>query len=82
MLLFLWFIMVPVLIGVALEMTFIIPLTVAVNKTPLLFLTETWALGVFCMGVYIRLVFLLDVQPLKGELEQVPLLSNTNTLAG
>jgi E3 ubiquitin-protein ligase DOA10 len=69
----LWFVIVPVLIGIAFEMTFIIPLLVPVNKTPILFLSETWALGVFGLGLYIRIVFLLNIQPLKQELERVRL---------
>ena len=66
-LLFMWGVVIPLLVGTIFELFVLVPLRVAIDETPLLMPYQDWVLGILALKVWTRLVFLgLDVPQLLG----------------
>jgi len=62
----LWFTVIPVLLGLAFEISIVIPVLMS-DKTALMPLSELWAFGVFLSGICVRFTYLLkNVQALDS----------------
>eukprot|EP00741_Cyanophora_paradoxa_P001715 tig00000498_g1664.t1 len=51
----LWLLLAPLLAGLLVELTLFTPLRVPLNQTPLLYQYQTWAVGLLCVKVWLRL---------------------------
>lgn len=67
MLLSLWIVVIPVLIGLLFELLVVIPLRVPVDESPVFLLYQDWALGLVFLKIWTRLVMLGQVAPLVDE---------------
>eukprot|EP00250_Pteridium_aquilinum_P006590 c16479_g1_i1 orf=142-3528(+) len=67
MLLSLWIIVIPVLIGLLFELLVVIPLRVPIDESPVFLLYQDWALGLVFLKIWTRLVMLGQVAPIVDE---------------
>ncbi|XP_039127219.1 probable E3 ubiquitin ligase SUD1 [Dioscorea cayenensis subsp. rotundata] len=66
-LLSIWIIVIPVLIGLLFELLVIVPMRVPVDESPVFLLYQDWALGLIFLKIWTRLVMLDQMAPLVDE---------------
>lgn len=66
-LLSLWVVVIPVLIGLLFELLVVIPLRVPIDESPVFLLYQDWALGLVFLKIWTRLAMLGQVVPLVDE---------------
>eukprot|EP00249_Psilotum_nudum_P023520 c28905_g1_i2 orf=77-3538(+) len=66
-LLFLWIVVIPVLIGLLFELLVVVPLRVPIDESPVFLLYQDWALGLVFLKIWTRLVMLGQITPLADE---------------
>ncbi|CAN6826626.1 unnamed protein product [Brassica oleracea] len=69
-LLAIWIFIIPVLIGLVLELLVIVPMRVPVDETPVFLLYQDWALGFILLKIWTTLIILLD-DSWKAKFERV-----------
>ncbi|CAK9208987.1 unnamed protein product [Sphagnum troendelagicum] len=66
-LLSLWTVVIPVLIGLLFELVVVVPLRVPVDESPVFLLYQDWALGLVFLKIWTRLVMLGQMMPLVDD---------------
>ncbi|KAK9109242.1 hypothetical protein Sjap_017302 [Stephania japonica] len=66
-LLSIWILVIPVLIGLLFELLVIVPMRVPVDESPVFLLYQDWALGLIFLKIWTRLVMLDHMTPLVDE---------------
>ncbi|BBN02416.1 E3 ubiquitin-protein ligase MARCH6 [Marchantia polymorpha subsp. ruderalis] len=66
-LLTLWIIAIPVLIGLLFELLVVVPMRVAIDESPVFIYYQDWALGLVFLKIWTRLVMLGQITPLADE---------------
>ncbi|KAI3894022.1 hypothetical protein MKX03_034915 [Papaver bracteatum] len=66
-LLSIWILVIPVLIGLLFELLVIVPMRVPVDESPVFLLYQDWALGLIFLKIWTRLVTLDQMAPLVDE---------------
>ncbi|XWS54776.1 hypothetical protein CRYUN_Cryun10bG0118300 [Craigia yunnanensis] len=66
-LLSIWILVIPVLIGLLFELLVIVPMRVPVDESPVFLLYQDWALGLIFLKIWTRLVMLDHMMPLVDE---------------
>nr|AID60082.1 zinc finger protein 3A [Brassica napus] len=69
-LLAIWIFIIPVLIGLVIELLVIVPMRVPVDETPVFLLYQDWALGFIFLKIWTTLIILLD-DSWKAKFERV-----------
>lgn len=67
LLLSLWILIIPVVIGLLFELLVVVPLRVPINESPVFLLYQDWALGLIFLKIWTRLVMLGQMAPLVDE---------------
>ncbi|KAF9601697.1 hypothetical protein IFM89_022117 [Coptis chinensis] len=67
LLLAIWIIVIPVLIGLLFELLVIVPMRVPVDESPVFLLYQDWALGLIFLKIWTRLAMLDHMTPLVDE---------------
>lgn len=67
LLLSLWIVVIPVLIGLLFELLVVVPLRVPIDESPVFLLYQDWALGLVFLKIWMRLVMLGQATPLANE---------------
>ncbi|OVA11245.1 zinc finger protein [Macleaya cordata] len=70
-LLLIWILVIPVLIGLLFELLVIVPMRVPVDESPAFLLYQDWALGLFFLNLWTRLVMLNPRMALVDESWQI-----------
>ncbi|GAA0163321.1 ubiquitin-protein ligase [Lithospermum erythrorhizon] len=66
-LLSIWILVIPVLIGLLFELLVIVPMRVRVDESPVFLLYQDWALGLIFLKIWTRLVMLDHMMPLVDD---------------
>uniref|UniRef100_A0A7N0ZWS0 RING-type E3 ubiquitin transferase n=1 Tax=Kalanchoe fedtschenkoi TaxID=63787 RepID=A0A7N0ZWS0_KALFE len=66
-LLLIWVLVIPVLVGLLFELLVIVPMRVPVNQSPVFLLYQDWALGLIFLKIWTRLVMLDHMMPLVDD---------------
>ncbi|KAG9148194.1 hypothetical protein Leryth_014108 [Lithospermum erythrorhizon] len=66
-LLSIWILVIPVLIGLLFELLVIVPMRVPVDESPVFLLYQDWALGLIFLKIWTRLVMLDHMMPLVDD---------------
>ncbi|CAM8994149.1 unnamed protein product [Rhodiola kirilowii] len=66
-LLLIWVLIIPVLVGLLFELLVIVPMRVSVNQSPVFLLYQDWALGLIFLKIWTRLVMLDHMMPLVDD---------------
>eukprot|EP00249_Psilotum_nudum_P023521 c28905_g1_i3 orf=461-3532(+) len=67
LLLSLWIVAIPVLVGLLFELLVVVPLRVPIDESPIFLLYQDWALGLVFLKIWTRLVMLGQITPLADE---------------
>lgn len=67
LLLSIWILVIPVLIGLLFELLVIVPMRVPVDESPVFLLYQDWALGLIFLKIWTRLVMLDHMMPLVDD---------------
>ncbi|KAK9135933.1 hypothetical protein Syun_015263 [Stephania yunnanensis] len=70
-LLSIWILVIPVLIGLLFELLVIVPMRVPVDESPVFLLYQDWALGLIFLKIWTRLVSWRGVRSLTGKLQLI-----------
>ncbi|KAK1300989.1 hypothetical protein QJS10_CPB13g00368 [Acorus calamus] len=66
-LLSIWVLVIPVLIGLLFELLIVVPMRVPIDESPVFLLYQDWALGLIFLKIWTRLVMLDQMAPLVDE---------------
>jgi E3 ubiquitin-protein ligase MARCH6 len=66
-LLALWIVVIPVVVGLLFELLVVVPLRVPIDESPVFIFYQDWALGLVFLKIWTRLVMLGQITPLADE---------------
>ncbi|CAM8935336.1 unnamed protein product [Rhodiola kirilowii] len=66
-LLLIWVLIIPVLVGLLFDLLVIVPIRVSTNQSPVFLLYQDWALGLTFLKIWTRLVMLDNMMPLADD---------------
>ncbi|CAM6094443.1 unnamed protein product [Calypogeia fissa] len=66
-LLTLWIVVIPIVVGLLFELLVVVPLRVPIDESPVFIFYQDWALGLVFLKIWTRLVMLGQITPLADE---------------